>query len=91
MYRAAGALRISTEYRNELVSLIQVDFDALGDVVRQYRAAFDAAFVVQRVADAQAGCALPREAERVNLRARHLQDPDTMRVAQLQQRDVHCR
>ena len=52
MYRAAGALRISTEYRNELVSLIQVDFDALGDVVRQCRAAFDAAFVVQRVADA---------------------------------------
>ena len=88
---AAGAFGIATEDGDEPVTPLQVCLDTLGDLARKRGAALDAGWVIERVADALARLALPGITERVDFRTGHLHDSDAMRVAALEQEEIHSR
>ena len=88
---AARAFRVAAEDGDEFVALRQISFDAFGGVMRKCCALLDNRFVAQCVADALARCPLAREAERVDLRAGHLQNADTVLVAALKHVKIHRR
>lgn len=91
MNGTAGALRVSAQDRNQFVAAIEIVFDAIGRLGRQFDAALRTGILFKRCAECLPGVARPVVAEGMDFRARHLEYADFVLMATLQKREIHCR